>query len=294
MQNGSQLAQNGSPLVRNRSQLVRNGSQLVRNESQLVRNGSQSVRNGSQFIRNRSQFVWNGSQLFRNMEPQRSLDPSAWRIVVIISICIHLGASLSTPRARPDPASRGERPAHLTTPPALRPALRPAHLTAPRAPSRKAYAMSSSKRAGDELEDEIEARQQLLLERQVALDAREARLLALEADMDGREEVVAEVRRSKEEEPQPDRTRSEAVAAGKQPRLQYVARDLLHAHDKDAVIIIINKLREAFAPTMKLTELQEFGGESLVDALVQIAAESDVDPAELQEINARVTRSCEE
>ena len=162
--------------------------------------------------------------------------------------------------------------------------------------------MSSSKRAGDELEDEIEARQQLLLERQVALDAREARLLALEADMDrvdellrlDEEEVVAEVRRSKEEEPQPDRTRSEAVAAGKQPRLQYVARDLLHAHGKDAVIIIINKLREAFAPTMTLTELQEFGGEDLVDALVLIAAENGVEPAELQEMNARVIRSCEE
>ena len=118
MQNGSQLAQNGSPLVRNRSQLVRNGSQLVRSESQLVRNGSQSVRNGSQFIRNRSQFVWNGSQLFRNMEPQRSLDPSAWRIVVIISICIHLGASLSTPRAGRRAPSAPHDPARLAPRPA--------------------------------------------------------------------------------------------------------------------------------------------------------------------------------
>ena len=65
-------------------------------------------------------------------------------------------------------------------------------------------------------------------------------MLALEADLDrgeelrrlDEEEVVAEVRRSKEEEPQPERTRSEAVAAGKQPRLQYVATDLLHAQGK--------------------------------------------------------------
>ena len=45
---------------------------------------------------------------------------------------------------------------------------------------------------------------------------------------------------------------------------------------------------------MTLTELQEFGGEDLVDALVLIAAENGVEPAELQEMNARVTRSCEE
>ncbi|MDA8609413.1 hypothetical protein N9L19_00700 [bacterium] len=73
-----------------------------------------------------------------------------------------------------------------------------------------------------------------------------------------------------------------------------MARDLLHAHGKDAVIIIINKLRAAFAPNMTLTELQDVGGEDFVDALVQIAAGNGVEPAELQEMSARVTRSCEE
>ena len=57
---------------------------------------------------------------------------------------------------------------------------------------------------------------------------------------------------------------------------------------------MINKLREAFAPTMTLTELQEFGEEDLVDALVQIAAENCVEPAELQDMSARMTRLCEE
>ena len=186
----------------------------------------------------------------------------------------------------------------------------------PRAPSRRAYAMSSSKRADDELEDEIKSRQQRLREQHVALDERQARLDALEADLDkvaelrrlDEEEEVAEVRRAKEEEPDPERTRSEAVAAGNQPRLsaadnarstevprlQYVARDLLRAHGKDAVIMIINRLREAFAPNITLAELQDFGGEDLVNTLVQIAAENGVEPAELQDISARVTRSCEE
>ena len=73
-----------------------------------------------------------------------------------------------------------------------------------------------------------------------------------------------------------------------------MATDLLHAQGNEAVIIMINKLRESFAPTMTLTELQEFGGEDLVDALVLIAAENGVEPAELQEMSARMTRSCEE
>ena len=67
--------------------------------------------------------------------------------------------------------------------------------------------MSSSKRADEELEDEIKARQQRLRERHVALDARQARLDALEADLDkvaelrrlDEEEEVVEVRRAKEE-----------------------------------------------------------------------------------------------
>ena len=57
---------------------------------------------------------------------------------------------------------------------------------------------------------------------------------------------------------------------------------------------MINMLRESFAPNMTLAELQDFGGEDLVDALVHIEAENCVDPVDMQEMSARVTRSCEE
>ena len=56
--------------------------------------------------------------------------------------------------------------------------------------------MSSSNRTDDELEDEIGSRHQRLRDRQVALDERQARLLALGADPD----KVAELRRLEEEE----------------------------------------------------------------------------------------------
>ena len=143
------------------------------------------------------------------------------------------------------------------------------------------------------------------------------------------EEEVAEVRQSEEEEPEPERTRSEAVAAGKQhrasaaasgsisdaayessedcpgqvepsfhsaerTRLEIVAKELLRAHGKYAVIMIINRLREAFAPNITQTELQDIGREDLVNTLVQIAAENCVEPPDLSEMSARVTRSCEE
>ena len=59
-------------------------------------------------------------------------------------------------------------------------------------------------------------------------------------------------------------------------RLECVARYLLREHGKDAVIMIINRLREAFAPNITLTELQDIGGEDLIITLVQIAAENGV------------------
>ena len=74
--------------------------------------------------------------------------------------------------------------------------------------------------------------------------------------------------------------------------VELVANDLLRAHGKDAVIMIINRLREAFTPNITLTELQEFGGEDLVNTLVQIAAENGVEPPALSEMSTCVTRSC--
>ena len=76
--------------------------------------------------------------------------------------------------------------------------------------------------------------------------------------------------------------------------VELVANDLLRAHGKDAVIMIINRLREASALNITLTELQNIGGEDLVNTLVQIATEHGVKPPELSEMSARVLRSCEE
>ena len=73
-------------------------------------------------------------------------------------------------------------------------------------------------------------------------------------------------------------------------RLEYVARDLLQTHGKDAVIMIINRLREASALNITLTELQNIGGEDLVNTLVQIATEFGVEPPELSEMIAQVIR----
>ena len=73
-------------------------------------------------------------------------------------------------------------------------------------------------------------------------------------------------------------------------RLEFVARDLLRAHGEDAVIMIINRLREASALNITLTELQNIGGEHLVNTLVAIAAEHRVEPPALSEMIARVTR----
>ena len=64
-------------------------------------------------------------------------------------------------------------------------------------------------------------------------------------------------------------------------RLKCVARDLLREHGKDAVFMITDRLREAFAPNITLTELQDIGGEYLIITLVQIAAENGVEPPSL-------------
>ena len=77
-------------------------------------------------------------------------------------------------------------------------------------------------------------------------------------------------------------------------RPECVERDLLREHGKDAVIMITNKLREAFAPNITLTELQDIGGEDLIIILVQIAAENGVEPPSLLEMSADAIRACEE
>ena len=77
-------------------------------------------------------------------------------------------------------------------------------------------------------------------------------------------------------------------------RLECVARDLLREHGKDAVFMITDRLREAFAPNITLTELQDIGGEDLVTTLVHIAAENGVEPPSLLEMSADAIRACEE
>ena len=77
-------------------------------------------------------------------------------------------------------------------------------------------------------------------------------------------------------------------------RLDYVATNLFQTHGKDAVIKIINGLRETFASNITLTDLQGIGGEDLVKILVQIAADNYVEAAALSEMIARGTRECEE
>ena len=119
-----------------------------------------------------------------------------------------------------------------------------------------------------------------LREQQAARDAREARLraleadlddCALEADLDAREARVLELE-----------------------SLECVARDLLCEHGKDVVIVIINRLREVFPRNITLTNLHDIGGEDLVIILVQIAAENGVEPPSLLEMSADAIRACEE
>ena len=77
-------------------------------------------------------------------------------------------------------------------------------------------------------------------------------------------------------------------------RLDCVAKCLFKTHGKDAVIKIINGLRETFPSNITLTDLQGIGGEDLVKILVQIAAGNYVEAAALSEMIARGTRECEE
>ena len=77
-------------------------------------------------------------------------------------------------------------------------------------------------------------------------------------------------------------------------RLDYMATNLFQTHGKDAVIKIINGLRETFALNITPTDLQDMGGEDLVKILVQIAAGNCVEAADLSEMHARGTRECEE
>ena len=77
-------------------------------------------------------------------------------------------------------------------------------------------------------------------------------------------------------------------------RLDCVAKCLFKTHGKDAVIKIINGLRDTFASNITPTDLQDMGGEYLVKILVQIAAGNCVGAADLSEMHARGTRECEE
>ena len=77
-------------------------------------------------------------------------------------------------------------------------------------------------------------------------------------------------------------------------RLDCVAKCLFKTHGKDAVIKIINGLRDTFASNITPTDLQDMGGEDLVKILVQIAAGNCVEAADLSEMHARGTRECEE
>ena len=77
-------------------------------------------------------------------------------------------------------------------------------------------------------------------------------------------------------------------------RLDCVAKCLFKTHGKDAVIKIINGMRETFPSNITLTDLQGIGGEDFVKILVQIAAGNYVEAAALSEMIARGTRECEE
>ena len=144
---------------------------------------------------------------------------------------------------------------------------------------------------------EIAAREQLCREGEAALAAREARLLVLERELGIGEAIEAQP-------PISDAAIENSVGSRGQvkpsfdiseaTRLKCVARDLLREHGEDAVIMIINRLREAFAPNITLTELQDIGGEDLIITLVQIAAENGVEPPSLLNMSADAVRACDE
>ena len=191
----------------------------------------------------------------------------------------------------------------------------------PRAPSRRAWAMASSEA------DEIKAGLERVRKREEDLDGCEALLVAKEYDVDQaalkrqlkdleaeRLEAIATGKHGRASaaasgSPQPpisdvadDDERSEDCRGHVEPgfdssevtRLDYVAKNLFQTHGKDAVIKIINGLRETFPSNITLTDLQGIGGEDLVKILVQIAAGNYVEAAALSEMIARGTRECEE
>ena len=144
---------------------------------------------------------------------------------------------------------------------------------------------------------EIAAREQPCREGEAALAAREARLLALERELGIGEAIEAQP-------PISDAAVENSVVSwghvglsfdsSEATRLECVARYLLREHGKDAVFMITDRLREAFAPNITLTELQDIGGEDLIITLVQIAAENGVEPPSLLEMSADAIRACEE
>ena len=191
----------------------------------------------------------------------------------------------------------------------------------PRAPSRRAWAMASSEA------DEIKARLERVRKREEDLDGRLALLVAKEHDVDQaalerqlkdleaeRLEAIATGKHGRASaaasgSPQPpisdaadDDESSEDCRGHVEPgfdssevtRLDYVAKNLFQTHGKDAVIKLINALRDTFASNITPTDLQDMGGEDLVKILVQIAAGNCVGAADLSEMHARGTRECEE
>ena len=143
---------------------------------------------------------------------------------------------------------------------------------------------------------EIAAREQLCREGEAALAAREARLLALERELGIGEAIEAQPPISEVAGgPRGDHPRDVIPGhSSEATRLKCVARDLLREHGKDAVFMITDRLREAFAPNITLTELQDIGGEDLIITLVQLAAENGVEPPSLLEVSDDAIRACEE
>ena len=171
--------------------------------------------------------------------------------------------------------------------------------------------------------DEIEARLERVRKREEDLDGRLALLVAKEHDVDQaalerqlkdleaeRLEAIATGKHGRASaaasgSPQPpisdaadDDESSEDCRGHVEPgfdssevtRLDYVAQNL----GKDAVIKIINGLRDTFASNITPTDLQDMGREYLVKILVHIAAGNCVGAADLSEMHARGTRECEE
>ena len=148
------------------------------------------------------------------------------------------------------------------------------------------------------LEDDLDARLALVIARQqerqgVIKDLEAERREAIATGKHGRASAAASG------SPQPpisdaaDDDESGQVERGKRTkthssevdRLECVANSLFKRHGKDAVIKIINWLRETFASNITLTDAH--GHQDLVKILVQIAADNDVEAADLSEMICR-------